>query len=374
MRQTTTVALTILLYAITIYNSFMGSENIIYSDEKENSAVSEIFEKTGLESKPISDYLYYHESEENGGVIIKAVSDSNLEEDLAQMEKGETVLGAEAHARIIREAYKDTLKLLGDYIPHDKVERLFPGIDLADLDAYDFTAAKIKALVLSNEDYEFFESNFFQNSENRNSGGITTPTVAKSLDSELSNRVQVNLSQKNLIVLKELGRYVSHLSKKIESGSAKDLTEADRDQISLNLRRVVIHEFLHSLDVSMDLPYEFTEAITEWYTREVLNGVSEERVVLDKNSYGGMYENMVEGMSILVNAMLDSGMPSETVDKAFLASDAESRQKIVDFLNDRYGKEEADKIMKWRFSSSEKFLVTVAWLERKHARGVDNRN
>ena len=345
----------------------MGPENIIYSDEEENSAVSEIFEKTGLESEPINDYLYYHESEEMGGIVIKVVTDSHLEEDLAQMKKSETVLGVEAHTRIIHECFKDTLELLGRYIPSDKVERMFPGINLAAPDGYDFSTAKIKVFVLSNEDFEFFEENFYQNIETGNLAGLVTPTVRHFNDPSLSKKMNVDLSEKKIITVKEIGRYASHIAKKVSEGSSKDLTESDIEQIELNLKRVVIHEFIHSLDVSSDLPDQFNEAVTEWYTREVLNGESGDKVQLYMNNEGGMYEKLVDGMSILVNSMLEEGMHSITIDKAFLSGDPESRQELTNFLSKRYGSDEADRIMKWRFSSAAKFLDNMEWLERKHA-------
>ena len=62
-------------------SGIFGNETINdESSKNENSELEkEVIENTGLESKQINDFLLYHESEEQGGIIIKAVSDSMFE-------------------------------------------------------------------------------------------------------------------------------------------------------------------------------------------------------------------------------------------------------------------------------------------------------
>ncbi|MBN1462411.1 MAG: hypothetical protein JW922_01875 [Paludibacteraceae bacterium] len=344
----------------------MNFENIIYTGGEEKSGVAkEILEKTGLESRPINDSLYFDESEERGGVIIKLDSDSMLEEDLSQMEKGETILEAGRHTQLVRESFRDTLKMLGGYIPQDKLQRLFPGLDLADLESYDFSLSKIRVFVLSNETYDFFNSNLYPDRDKKVSGGFTRPTVSTYSGSFVTTEMQVDMSEKKVVVIRELHDATKERIEKEKGKLPRELTDTEKDLIALNIKATITHEFLHDLDVSMDLPKPLREGITEWYAQQVANGeVGVNDVIEDKGIWVG-YKNETEGVSILMTAMLESGVDMDTIDKAFLTSDAESRKQVVNFLTNRYGTEQAERIMGWKFESPRKSLQFIVDLESK---------
>jgi len=335
-------------------------------EEGKKKFTEEILSKTGLESKPVNDSLFYHESEESGGIIIKVGADSMLEEDIAQMEKGETILNESMHHQVIQESFRDTLKTIGSYIPQDKLERLFPDLNLANLESYDFLSSKIKVFVLSYNDYDFLYNNLYPNSKKKYTGGLALRTVATRPSSLSATEMRVDMSENKVVIVRELQKHTKDYLEKTNVNLTRELAVEEKKLISIQLKNTICHELLHTLDVSNDLPRRLNEGITEWYSQQIVNGNirgndATERSI-DKDIVVG-YQSVTEGVSIMMSSMLESGVATNTINKAFISSDMESRQKVLDFFIKRYGKENTENIMGWKFESDKEFLQYITDLE-----------
>ncbi|OGC64493.1 hypothetical protein A2326_03790 [candidate division WWE3 bacterium RIFOXYB2_FULL_41_6] len=281
------------------------------------------------------------------------------------MEKHAGFLDKDKHAQLVLESFRDTLKMLGGFIPQDKLQRLFPGLELADLDSYDFSLAKIKVFVLSNEDYDFFRATQYPGRDIEGEGGFTRPTVSSYPGSFVKTEMQVDVSEKKVIVVRELWDTPRELIEKEGGKLPRSLTSEEQALIARNIKATLIHEFLHDLDVSTDLPKPFKEGVTEWYAQQVANGIQGGDSLFENRGVVVGYKNETEGVSIIMNTLIEGGITQETIDRAFLSADSESRKSIADFLANRYGDEQADKIMNWRFESSRKSLRYIIELESK---------
>jgi len=332
---------------------------------EKGDVANEILEKTGLESRPINDYLQYHESEERGGVVIQIFSESMLEEDLSQMEKSETILDRDRLSQVVKESFRDALKMLGDYFPQEKMQSFFPGLKLSALDSYDFSQARTKVFVLSNDDFNFFNSNLHPDRDKRSSVGSASSTAQLYPGSFVTTEMQVDLSEKKVIVIKELPEATKDLLERTSGKLPRELKDSEKDLIALNVKATTVHEFLHNFDVAAGLPRLLKEGIIEWYAQQVANGeVREGDIFEDKGIWVG-YQRETEGVSILIDAMLESGVSIDMVNRAFISSDTKSRQQVKDFLTERYGSEQAEKIWRWKFEPPKESLQFIVDLESK---------
>jgi len=343
-------------------SGIFGNETINdESSKNENSELEkEVIENTGLESKQINDFLLYHESEEQGGIIIKAVSDSMFEEDLSQMEKHKGLLDEQTYEKITKESFIESLKTIGQYIPSDKLARLFPGIELSRIDSYDFSDAKIKVFVLSKEDFNDLYKNLYQKEENDKGSGFTMPSNRFQDRPPVKSEMQVDLSEKRVIVISELPPSASEMFKKFNYND-----EEKKKIISTHVENVIVHEFIHVLGISSDLPRYLNEGITECYSQWITSDKFNDPSFIETRGLFVGYPNETQFFSILMDAMVESGIDEVTIHKAFLSSDAQSRKQINDFLSQRYGQEKTEKIMDWDFKSSREALQYIVDLEAK---------
>lgn len=344
--------------------SYIGNDKVV-ENEEEGRIYNEVLDKTGLESKRINDYLRYHESEEQGGVIIKLESVDMFEEDLSKLEKGETLLNRDYHAQIIRKSFEDTLRMIGSYVPLEKLQRLFPGLDLASLDTYDFSLARIRVFVLSSEDYNFLRRTLYPNKNEKDSAGFTKPTLRSLPGMFVATEILVDLSEKKNVVVNELHEITKNYLEEQYGKLPRELTEAEMVLVALNIKALIIHELMHNLDLATDLPGPLMEGVTEWYAHRIANDeVGENYTFEDRGMLVG-YEDETEGVSILMMAMLENGISMDTIDKAFVSAEAQPQQQILDFLIKRYGTDQAKKIMEWDFKSPEESLQFIIDLESK---------
>ncbi len=343
----------------------MSLETYNNDETRTDDIEKEVLDKTGLESKPINDYLRHHESEERGTILINLDSDSMLEEDIAQVEKGNTILDASRHTEIVEASFSDTLKTLGGYIPQEKLQRLFPKLDMNNLDSYDFSLSKIKVFILSNDSYEFFNSNLYPDKDAKSSGGFTKSTVRSNSGVSGRNEMRVDMSEKKIIVVKELPEPVKDRIERTNGKLPRELTDAEKDLVALNIKATVVHELLHDLDVSIYLPKPLNEGITEWYAQQVTYGEVKDEDIFEERGVWIGYKRETEAVSILINAMLENGINMDVIDKAFLSNNEEATKEVSDFLESRYGVEQVGKIINWEFESPRKSLQFIVDLEAK---------
>lgn len=342
--------------------SNIGNDDVVEGEE-EGRISKEVLDKTGLDSKRINDYLRYHESEEQGGVIIRLESRNMLEEDLGQLGKGETLLDSNRHTKIIKDAFEDTLRILGNYVPKEKIQRLFPGLDLASLGTYDFSLSRIRVFILSSENYNFLNQALYPDKDKKSSGGFTVPTAIPFPGSFVTTEMQVDLSGKKIVVIKELHEITKNYLEEQYGKLPRELTEAEMVLVALNIKAVIIHEIVHNLDVAIDLPNPLNEGVTEWYAQQIANQNISENNGFEDNGVPAGYPKETKGVSILMMAMLENGVSMDTIDRAFISADAQSRQQILDFLIKRYGVDQVEKIMKWDFKSPRESLKFIIDLE-----------
>lgn len=345
--------------------SYIGNDDVV-AEEEEKRIFGKVLDKTGIESTRINDYLRYHASEERGAVIIRLASDAMLEEDLSNLEKSETLLSDSEHTKIVHESFKETLRMIGSYVPLEKLQRLFPGLDLASLDTYDFSLAKIRVFILSNE--SFFDPlgiNYNPN-HSKYTGGFATPTVQSQLGRIVKAETDVDLGDRKVVIIQELLHSTKSRLEGMHGKFPRTLTKKEKDLIAHDIRTIVVHELIHDLDVATDLPEPFMEGITQWYTQQkiVNQNVLENDELEDEDASVG-YPEETEGVSILMTAMLENGVSMDIIDKAFVSADAGSRQQILDFLIKRYGTDQAEKIMEWDFKSRRESLKFIIDLESR---------
>ncbi len=345
----------------------MNTENLPHLEETAENYMSEkILKETGLDSKPVNDQLHYHESDEHGPTLIRTLSTDILEEDMAQMERHETLLDESTHKKIVEESFRDTLRILGEYVPSERLQNLFPGITLNDLDSYDFSLSKVKVSVLESNDFAFLANEFFADKQNaKGVAGFTVDDRSKRSRSVAETERDIFLGEKKLIVVAEL---YSGVKKRMEEDGGKfprELTESEESFITNNLKFAIVHEFIHNLNVATDLPTPLREGITDWYAHQVVEGeMNDDNFFIKDNLLPG-YAPEAECVSILVNAMQEGGVELETIDKAFISSDANSRSEVVDFISNRYGQQAQERIMKWDFKSPSEAINYITDLESK---------
>lgn len=323
----------------------------------------QVAEITGIEAKQINDSTLYYESEKLGSVQITADSQAAFEEDLNQIEKSPCCLDKDKHDQIVATAFKDSLNFFGKYIPHDKIARLFPGIDLSSLDSFDFNSSKVRVYIFSNEDFDIFYSTFKPHKDAKASGGFTTPTVNTAPGFDVNTEISVNVAQTKIIVLREVPDSIKERLESSGGAFPRPVSEKEEEVISRNIRVKVIHELLHVLDVSIDRPVALNEGITEWYAQQIESRYSFD--TMQDSGVLGAYRFETESVSILVNGLLESGVSGETIDRALLGSEKDPREEIRKVLVERYGADETDRILNWKFKSSREGFQFIAGLESK---------
>lgn len=298
-----------------------------------------------------------------GNINVIVTSFSHLEEDLSMMEMEETILRKEEYDKILYDVSKELAKRIGQYVPHDKIQRIFPGLDLSDIDSYDFSRLKIKLFVLSPHDYETVFSNINPNANSDTSLGNAigaNTAVAGFFDNK---DIYVDLSEKKTILINERVDKVRSISgnEKNNQLDTKDINDDKKEALKDYLRRVVAHELIHLVDAAYDLPPELNEGITEWYTHQIINRWYNKEGIVNTENVGFVgYPEITSCIAILFNVALENGIDGSVIDKAFISNDKESRKEIYRYLSSRYGVEAAYEIWHWFLGSSPlKYIVDL---------------
>lgn len=349
----------------------MGLEQIsslVGNDHMEKSFPEKVSEIVGINDLTQRNDMILQKDGDEGSIDVLAESNDHLEEDLSMMEFGETVLGKERHEKIVRETLAETLKKIGEFIPQDKLNRLFPSIDLSKIDFYDFSRAKFKVFILSLEDYNSVLSVLFPDKDADTSYGYAMGMNSVKKGRNVDKEMTVDLSQKKIILIKEAISNTNIRRRGFNPKLEVDLKNIDENQKNIlenDVRGCLAHEIVHSLDVAKDLPRDLMEGITEWYGHQIFNNWYDDSGLAEyvNNSVG--YSKITPCVSILFNVALENGIEGSTIDKAFISSDAESKRQILEFFSTRYGEESADKIWNWNFKPSESPLKYIIDLESK---------
>ncbi len=347
-----------------------------FGDDSEKIA-SIISAKTGLEAKPVGDDLWYHDSDENGRILILVRSDEALEDDLSQFEHGETLLPRERQTQIIHEGYAATLNLIGKYVPQAKIQALFPKLDLEDLNSYDFTLSKIRLFIFSEADFDYLYRNMFPlynkspaeykeyEDDIKSTGGITVLNVDEGPSSLVKNEMHVDISERKVIVLREtnirLREYIEEQGK-----LPRELTQYEQEIVAKHVKGKVAHELIHNLDVARGLPMELMEGVTEWYAQQVLGENVLENAITNRKDVMTGYGKATATVAILIEALLESNVGMNTINSALISNDIQARENVAKALAKRYGAGQAEVIFEWRFIDAEMALRYVADLECRH--------
>lgn len=335
------------------------------SVDKELDAIeAKISEEVGGDARRVHDSLYYAEPEQDPTFVELLGSSSILEEDLSQIAGGETFFDEATHKRIIRDALRETVRFVGKYVPQDRLNEIFPGFKLEDIDIYDFLHTKISVFILSDKTFNEFWSTYIPDVKWVPDGYTATPSSFSPKGQFELPSIFLDLSERKIIVAKEVYAATLEKVKKEHKVPGAVLSEKDRRIIELNLKLLIAHESLHILNVAWDLPRPFKEGVVEWYAQQIIESSSGDYFYKNKRTQI-KNPHETEGISILMTAMLENGVSRDTVDRALIASDREARGEIRDFLSNRYGKEATDRILAWDFESTTKSLRFIMSLESR---------
>jgi len=125
----------------------------VVADDSDRERVRSIAD---LDSLPLSDEARVEiDALGNGQGIIETYSSDNLEEDLANMElTGRYTLPEKVRNETVKSAVAKVLQELSPYIPQEKLNLLFPGLNLTSIEDYDLSNSRIRFHILPDDDYK----------------------------------------------------------------------------------------------------------------------------------------------------------------------------------------------------------------------------
>ncbi len=347
----------------------MGMEQIS-SLAEENSSEEQFKEKVSeISGIPIDNLVRRDETifmgdGEEGSVDVIITSFSNLEEDISMMDLEATILSKEEHKKILQDVSYEIVKKIGEYVPQDKIQRLFPGLDLSEIDSYDFSRSKIKLFILSPNDYRTVFSEMYPSEKTEKTGGrVFIPNIVRK-GIYVNKEIGVDLSENKLIIINERVPKTKENKQEYQIGISDDIKDV-KDILSDHIRRVTAHELIHLLNVADGFPNPLKEGITEWYAQQIVNHWYDKDGVVTNENFPVGYSDITPCISILFNAAMESGIDGSVIDKAFISNDKQSRKQFYDYLFIRYGEESADKIWNWSFERKENPLKYIVDLESK---------
>lgn len=258
----------------------------------------------GVRPEHIDDGLYFHydrDRDEKTYVRLDAFM-SQLEDDLSQMPKRETILSPEKHSEIVVGAYKDTLKNLGAYIPYERVQQLFPGIDLNNINDYDFKNARVHTVILQKDDFALVREALEEKAE----GGFTAQQEDYTIVDYQTKRINLNVATKSLLVIED-------------------------DPTAQHLREVTVHELEHALNVGYRLPDPLREGVVEWYRCAVTAQIDETNFTLNSHR-----KIEVEIADKVIHDLLESGLPMHEINQILLRTNTQDMEILKQKLSKKY--------------------------------------
>lgn len=336
----------------SIYNAEYEEAKYKVEKQQEFARVKERAKRQGVPPPHIireRDGARY-QLEDRGLVIVEKESFNQLEEDLAQADNSECVLGAEKHAEIIRESCIRVINECKGVVPDEKITRAFPGIDLQNPGDYDFKQSALKFFILSPDNYNSFDaaidaSAAKKRQENTISMGKIVNKASKYTERVESNDPNVSItrvtevkSERDMVVVNE--QTCLHLSDSTPE-------ESKLKKVEDYLAEVVRHEVLHAFGVGDDFPYVVGESIVDLYARK-LTKQDESKTPL--SSKPGVV--LVMGAAKVLN---DNGVPFDDIDSVFMRGNKvpEKRSQTEDNLKRLLGDEFTEKFFTSGFTKEE---------------------
>lgn len=319
----------------------------------ENNLAETIQDLTNLEATQINDETFYHESTEKGAITIKLMSDSMLEEDIQQLVEQDNILNQKEQEQLINQSFTNVLKAVGKYIPQQRLNEVFPNIQLDNLDQYDYHQSKLKVYILAAEAYNTLKETV----RGDETGGFTTPAATLTQGNE--STIYANVSEKRLILVSEVSTDVKEKFNLIDNTA---VSAEEKEIIEKNVESIITHELLHQLDIGEKFVEPIMESIVEWYAASISDKTNEKYVTDDRITQG--YPLEVQALSILIEGLFQEGITEETLNKAFLGGDTDALKELSTKLISRYGEENYTKIAKFRFRKLNDYLNFVKNLEK----------
>ena len=226
----------------------------------------------------------------------------------------------------------------GKFFDDSVIQRIFPGINIKDLQSYDYLAnSRIKIFVLGQEGYvEFMRSRF----AGTKGSEVSRPSVGVNSSSKLfgvrnshdglygSSPVYSELtcvdSDRDIIVLNETGGFPyspSPFSEQNKKYARKSLIDAAR------------HEILHSFSAGYGFPIEVLEGIVEFYS---IHADGSKGKNLQINT---IFNPGLALVSKVVTLCARMGLQEDEICKALLTSDPSISKKVVGAVKRAMGKE-----------------------------------
>jgi hypothetical protein len=235
---------------------------------------------------------------------------------------------------LVEDCYKNTILKVYPYIDPILIKNLFPGIDLSNIESYDFSKTQIDLYVLSREEIREFNKKRGQMAD---VGGYSIYCLNIEKRKEL-------IGGKPVIVISE---------RVIEAEREKDLTEKERD-ILLKMRysALLTHEFLHTLGIGIknenSKSFYLAEGFTEYLTYTVSNSGNPLYCKYSELffKYPPGYTHVTLGVRYLVKSLRENGISWTILIKGFGRSLKEELDIIWDKLTEIYGPKGVENIIK----------------------------
>jgi len=303
-------------------------------------------------------------------ITITPLSHSMFEEDISGMEREETIFKEEEYNEMLYDVCKELVIKIGCYIPQNKLQRIFPGLDIQHIESYDFSKSMIKLFVLTENDFQKVHDGIGSNNSDSIIGftvGPTTKTPRFMIPFEAD--IVVNLSEKNLIIINEKnieGRIIYKKDGK-DFIDTKSIEDNKKQELKKMLKTATAHELIHLMEVGYGLSKALNEGITEWYAHQIINNWYDDHDVVTTETQGIIgYREITACLSILFNAAFESGVDPSVIDKAFISNDNKSRKEIYNYFFNRYGEDAAYYIWNLTFPNSKGSLLKyIVELESK---------
>ncbi|MBU0650219.1 hypothetical protein KJ605_00200 [Patescibacteria group bacterium] len=320
-----------------------------------------IYSITGLHSQPLNDTTRVATDKAGNPLgLIEMGSADMIEEDLALAERGEYFLPESIRDRAVKNAFSGVLRELGPYVPKERFNRLFPGLDGKNPETYDLRNSRLSIHIIPDEDFAEFDKAINGSIKATGMDGFTA-VEAETTQYPLAGKVvSINMGTKELIVAAETDIAVPFL--KLNPATAPTL-----EQLESNLEITLIHEIAHNFGTGEGLPTRLTEGITEWYAQMIASKEMGNGSLVEMPGRLIAYRQTTKAVALLFSTMLKNGVGLDTINRAFVSQDEKAKMTLSTFLANRYGLEDARKIFSWEYETGENALEHISDLEERFA-------
>lgn len=327
----------------------------------------EIALRTGLSNiERIDDRTAYGKNETGltSSVTLSAHGNA-LEEDLAQLTPEKRYFDDATLKKLEKDAFVNTLLGIGNIANTAAVTRLFPGLDVVHPESYDYNNSRVKVFILSGNQYDFVNTAYSKSTSEENNAKESKTlgfAIAESIGGSyaFNDNRSVDLAEKSIIVVNEAAE---RLFRALETS---DLTVEQLNRLlKIDIQRCISHEVLHSLGVAKSLPRPLAEGVVEWYCNDLNPDDAVDQLVASNFMPNVSYKYEVGVVSVLFNALVESGLSTDDIDKAFCSGQPESLDVIKAKLVERYGQQNTDRLFNWGFGRPKQAWNFIKDLEIK---------